>query len=170
MLACDMTIALCLTSLCVYRQINSYQPPSGDLSITRSASGGSARDLRRQQVQGVPSPQKVASLRPRASGLLAIAKSCGYFSGAPPSIPPCGFAVLVIPGKKADFAPTGAVCRSCTTLPVSIRAPPPGGKGGTPFPDLKYPAPAPCRSGSKGEAPWSLRKERNPGSGNLHTV
>ena len=26
--------------------------------------------------------------------------------------------------KKAGFAPTGAVCRSCTTLPVSIRAPP----------------------------------------------
>ena len=34
--------------------------------------------------QGVPSPQKVASLRPRASGLLAIAKSCGYFSGPLP--------------------------------------------------------------------------------------
>ena len=30
-----------------------------------------------------------------------------------------------------------------------------GGKGETPFPDLKYSAPAPCRSGSKGEAPWS---------------
>ncbi|WP_419645689.1 hypothetical protein, partial [Victivallis vadensis] len=27
---------------------------------------------------------------------------------------------------------------------------------------LSYPAPAPCRSGSKGEAPWSLPKERNP--------
>ena len=73
----------CLTSLCVCRQINSYQPPSGYLSITWSASGGSARDLRRQQAQGVP-------------------KAC----------------------KKAGFAPTGAVCRSCTTLPVSIRVPP----------------------------------------------
>ena len=119
----------CLTSLCVYRQINSYQPPSGYLSITRSASGRSARDLRRQQAQGVP-------------------KAC----------------------KKAGFAPTGAVCRSCTTMPVSIRAPPPGGKTGTVFPDLKYSAPAPCRSGSKGEAPWSLQKERNPGSGNLYTA
>ncbi|WP_288558977.1 hypothetical protein, partial [uncultured Victivallis sp.] len=38
--------------------------------------------------------------------------------------PPCGFAVLVIPGKKAGFAPTGAVCRSCTTLPVSTGASP----------------------------------------------
>ena len=77
----------CLTALCVYRQINSYQPPSGYLSITRSASGGSARDLRRQQAQGVPKAR-----------------------------------------KKAGFVPTGAVCRSCTTLPVSIRAPPPEGK------------------------------------------
>ncbi|WP_206212572.1 hypothetical protein, partial [Victivallis vadensis] len=33
-----------------------------------------------------------------------------------------------------------------------------------------YSAPAPCRSGSKGEAPWSLQKERNPHSGNLHTA
>ena len=85
----------CLTSLCVYRQINSYQPLSGYLSITRSASGGSARDLRRQQAQGVPG-------------------AC----------------------KKAGSVPTGAVCRSCTTMPVSIRAPPPGGKTGTVFPDL----------------------------------
>ena len=113
----------CLTSLCVYQQINSYQPPSGYLSITRSASGGSVRDLRRQQAQGVP-------------------KAC----------------------KKAGFAPTGAVCRSGTRLPVHSRASPPGGKGVSPFPDLKYSAPAPCRSGSKGEAPWSLRKERNPGT------
>ena len=74
----------CLTSLCVYQQINSYQPPSGYLSVTRSASGGSARDLRRQQAQGVP-------------------KAC----------------------KKAGFAPTGAVCRSCTTMPVSTGASPP---------------------------------------------
>ena len=74
----------CLNSLYVYRQINSYQPPSGYLSITRSASGRSARDLRRQQAQGVP-------------------KAC----------------------KKAGFAPTGAVCRSGTRLPVHSRASPP---------------------------------------------
>ena len=73
----------CLTSLCVCRQINSYQPPSGYLSITRSASGRSERDLRRQQAQGVP-------------------KAC----------------------KKAGFAPTGAVCRSGTRLPVHSRASP----------------------------------------------
>ena len=33
-----------------------------------------------------------------------------------------------------------------------------------------YPAPAPCRSGCRGEAPCSLRKERNPGSRNLYTA
>ena len=72
--------------------------------------------------------------------------------------------------KKAGFAPTGAVCRSCITMPVSTGASPPGGKGETPFPDLKYSAPAPCRSGCRGEAPCSLRKERNPGSRNLYTA
>ena len=57
--------------------------------------------------------------------------------------------------KKAGFAPTGAVCRSCTTMPVSTGASPSrrGNRNG--FPGSKYPAPAPCRSGSKGEAPWS---------------
>ena len=103
----------CLNSLYVYRQINSYQPPSGYLSITRSASGGSARDLRRQQAQGVP-------------------KAC----------------------KKAGFAPTGAVCRSGTRLPVHSRASPRRERRFA-FPGSKYSAPAPCRSGSKGEAPWS---------------
>ena len=73
----------CLTSLYVYRQINSYQPPSGYLSIIWSASGGSARDLRRQQAQGVPSPQKVASLRPRASGLLGFAQKLRVLFGGP---------------------------------------------------------------------------------------
>ena len=37
----------------------------------------------------------------------------------------------------------------------TVEPPPPGGKGVSPFPALKYSAPAPCRSGSKGEAPWS---------------
>ena len=45
-----------------------------------------------------------------------------------------------------------APVQPCLSLP---EPPPPGGKGETPFPDLKYSAPAPCRSGSKGEAPWS---------------
>ena len=54
----------CLTSLCVYRQINSYQPPSGYLSITRSASGGSERDLRRQQAQEAPKACKKAGFAP----------------------------------------------------------------------------------------------------------
>ena len=54
----------CLTSLCIYRQINSYQPPSGYLSMIWSASGGSARDLRRQQAQGVPEARKKAGFVP----------------------------------------------------------------------------------------------------------
>ena len=82
MLACDVPVVLLPDLALPIWEISSQQPPSGYFSITRSASGGSARDLRRQQAQGVP-------------------KAC----------------------KKAGFAPTGAVCRSCTTMPVSIRAP-----------------------------------------------
>ena len=59
-------------------------------------------------------------------------------------------------GKKADAVADRsgvpllyAPCLSLSELPL------PGGKGETPFPALKYSAPAPCRSGSKGEAPWS---------------
>ena len=48
-----------------------------------SASGSSARDLRRQQAQGVPSPQKVTSLRPRASGLLGFAQKLRVLFGGP---------------------------------------------------------------------------------------
>ena len=114
MLACDMTIVLLPDLALPIWEFSSYQPPSGYLSITRSASGRSARDLRRQQAQGVP-------------------KAC----------------------KKAGFAPTGAVCRSGTTLPVSTGASPTRRERRSAFPGSKYPAPAPCRSGSKGEAPWS---------------
>ena len=69
-----MTIVLLPDLALPIWEFSSYQPPSGYLSITRSASGGFARDLRRQQAQGVPPPQKVASLRPRASGLLGKAQ------------------------------------------------------------------------------------------------
>ena len=117
--------------------------------------------------QGVPSPQKVASLRPRASGLLAIAKSCGYFSGAPPSIPPCGFAVLVIPGKKAGFAPTGAVCRSCTLHACLYQ--------GSPHPEGKPERFSRISSirhrhlaGRVPRAKRLGRQRRNPGSRNLY--
>ena len=83
-----MTIVLLPDLALPIWEFSSYQPPSGYLSITRSASGRSARDLRRQQAQGVP-------------------KAC----------------------KKAGFAPTGAVCRSGTRLPVHSRASPhPEGK------------------------------------------
>ena len=118
----------CLNSLRVYRQINSYQPPSGYLSITRSASGGSARDLRRQQAQGVPEAR-----------------------------------------KKAGFAPTGAVCRSCTTMPVSIRAPPSSegkAKRLSRISSIR-------RRHLAGRVPRAKRlgrQRRNPHSGNLHTA
>jgi len=79
-------------------QVSSQQPPSGYLSITRSASGGSARELRRQQAQGVPG-------------------AC----------------------KKAGSAPTGAVCRSCITTPVSSRPSPTRRESRNGFPGSKVP-------------------------------
>ena len=78
-----MTIVLLPDLALPIWEFSSYQPPSGYLSITRSASGGSARDLRRQQAQGVPPPQKVASLRPRASGLLGFAQKLRVLFGGP---------------------------------------------------------------------------------------
>ena len=76
-----------------------------------------------------PLPKKLPPFGHGPRDFWALPKSCGYFSGAPPSIPPCGFAVLVIPGKKAGFAPTGAVCRSCTLLACFYRSlPSPEGK------------------------------------------
>ena len=73
----------CLTSLCVYRQINSYQPPSGYLSITRSASGGSARDLRRQQAQGVPGVGKKADAVADRSGVPLLYNHACLHQGSP---------------------------------------------------------------------------------------
>ena len=75
----------CLTLLCVYQLITSYQPPSGYLSVTWSASGRSARDLRRQQAQGVPSSPK--SCLPSATGLGTFRqspKAAGTFRGPLP--------------------------------------------------------------------------------------
>ena len=64
--------------------------------------------------------------------------------------------------KKPTRSPTGAVCRSGTRPPVHSRASPPEGKA-VRLSRLSYPAPAPCRSGSKGEAPWSPEaKSRMP--------
>ena len=160
-----MAIALLPDLVLPMRKISSQQPPSWYLSITyqhlevpRVTSGGSRR-------RECPLPKKLPPFGHGPRDFWAKPKSCGYFSGAPPSIPPCGFAVLVIPGKKAGFAPTEAVCRSCTTMPVSIRAPPPGGETGTVFPALKYSAPAPCRSGCRGEAPCSLQRSEIPDTG-----
>ena len=133
------------------------------LEVPRVTSGGSRR-------RECPLPKKLPPFGHGPRDFWAKPKSCGYVSGAPPSIPPCGFAVLVIPGKKAGFAPTGAVCRSCITMPVSTGASPARRENRNGFPGSKYSAPAPCRSGCRGEAPCSLRKERNPGSRNLYTA
>ena len=91
------------------------------LEVLRVTSGGSRR-------RECPLPKKLPPFGHGPRDFWALPKSYGYFSGAQNSVPPCGFAVLVIPGKKAGFAPTGAVCRSCTTMPVSIRVPHPEGK------------------------------------------
>ena len=92
------------------------------LAVPRVTSGGSRR-------RECPLPKKLPPFGHGPRDFWAKPKSCGYFSGAPPSIPPCGFAVLVIPGKKAGFAPTEAVCRSGTRLPVHSRpSPHPEGK------------------------------------------
>ena len=153
----------CLTSLCVYRQINSYQPPSGYLSITRSASGGSARDLRRQQAQGVPSPQKVASLRPRASGLLGKAQKLRVLFVGPSLHSSVRLRRTRHSGQKSRLCADQSGMPLRYNLACLCRSLPPRGKGVSPFPDLKYSAPAPCRSGSKGEAPWSPKaKSRIP--------
>ena len=126
----------CLTSLFLCRRsaLNSLHQGiflllDQHIAVPRVTSGGSRR-------RECPLPKKLPPFGHGPRDFWALPKSYGYFSGAPPSIPPCGFAVLVIPGKKAGFAPTGAVCRSCTTLPVSIRAPPPGGKTVPVFPAL----------------------------------
>ena len=108
-------------------QVSSQQPPSGYLSITRSASGGSARELRRQQAQGVPG-------------------AC----------------------KKAGSVPTGAVCRSCTTWPVSTGASPSRRERRYAFPGSRT-----RRRHLAGRVPRAKRlgrQRRNPGSRNLYTV
>ena len=58
-------------------------------------------------------------------------------------------------GKKADAVADRSGVPLLYNHACLYRSLPPGGKGVPPFPDLKYSAPAPCRSGSKGEAPWS---------------
>ena len=156
MLVCDMTIVLLPDLALPIWEFSSYQPPSGYLSITRSASGGSARDLRRQQAQGVPPPQKVASLRPRASGLLGKAQKLRVLFVGPSLHSSVRLRRTRQSGQKSRRGRRPERCAAPVPACLStVEPPPPGGKGETPFPDLKYSAPAPCRSGSKGEAPWS---------------
>ena len=69
MLACDVPVVLLPDLALPIWEMSSQQPPSGYLSITRSASGGSARDLRRQQAQGVPGVGKKADAVADRSGV-----------------------------------------------------------------------------------------------------
>ena len=159
-----MTIVLLPDLALPIWEFSSYQPPSGYLSITWSASGGSARDLRRQQAQGVPSSPK--SCLPSATGLGTFGlcpKAAGTFRGP---LPP----FLRAASPYSSFrAKKQALCRpERCAAPVQpclspSGLPPSGGETVPVFPDLKYSAPAPCRSGSKGEAPWSPKaKSRIP--------
>ena len=153
-----MTIVLLPDLALPIWEFSSYQPPSGYLSITWSASGGSARDLRRQQAQGVPSSPK--SCLPSATGLGTFGlcpKAAGTFRGPLPPFLRAASPYSSFRAKKPTRSPTGAVCCSCITLPVSTGVSPTrrGNRNG--FPGSKYSAPAPCRSGCRGEAPCSLR-------------
>ena len=73
-------------------------------------------------------------------------------------------------GKKADAVADRSGVPLLYNLACLHQGSPTRRENRSGFPGSKYSAPAPCRSGSKGEAPWSLRKERNPHSGNLHTA
>ena len=65
--------------------MNSYQPPSGYLSITRSAYSRSARDLRRQQAQGVPGVGKKADAVADRSGVPLLYAPCLSLPEPPPT-------------------------------------------------------------------------------------
>ncbi len=79
------------------------------------------------------------SCLPSATGLGTFGqspKAAGTFRGPLPSFLRAASPYPSFRAKKPTRSPTGAVCRSCTTMPVSIRASPPGGKTGTVFPAL----------------------------------
>ena len=157
-----MTIVLLPDLALPIWEFSSYQPPSGYLSITRSASGRSARDLRRQQVQGVPPPQKVASLRPRASGLLGFAQKLRVLFGGPSLHSSVRLRRTRHSGQKSRL------CADRSGVPLLYNhacfqptLPNPEGKPER-FSRLSYPAPAPCRSECRGEAPCSLQRSEIP--------
>ena len=72
--------------------------------------------------------------------------------------------------KKPTRSPTGAVCRSCITMPVSTGASPTGGKGVSPFPDL-VPGAGTLPVGVQGRSALLAPRERNlpmPGIGKVY--
>ena len=145
----------CLTSFYIYRQINSYQPPSGYLSITRLAFGGSARDLRRQLTAGSALSPK--SCLPSATGLgtFGYCQKLRVLFGDPFLHSSVRLRRTRHSGQKSRLCADQSGMPLRYNLACLCRSLPPRGKGVSPFPDLKYSAPAPCRSGCKGEAPWS---------------
>ena len=126
-------------------------------------SGGSRR-------RECPLPKKLPPFGHGPRDFWAKPKSCGYFSGAPPSIPPCGFAVLVIPGKKAGFAPTGAVCRSCTLHACLHQGSPTRRENRPGFPGSKVPGAGTLPVGFQGRSALVAPKGAKSRFGNLHTA
>ena len=161
----------CLTSLCVCRQINSYQPPSGYLSITRSASGRSARDLRRQLTAGSALSPK--SCLPSATGLgtFGYCQKLRVLFGGPSLHSSVRLRRTRHSGQKSRL------CADRSGVPLLYNhaclyrsLPHPEGKAKrlSRISSIRHRHLA--GRGAGGEAPCSLRKERNPGSRNLYTA
>ena len=93
-------------------------------------SGGSRR-------RECPLPQKVASLRPRASGLLGFAQKLRVLFGGPSLHSSVRLRRTRHSGQKSRRGRRPERCAApvqpCLSLPGP---PPPGGKGVSPFPDL----------------------------------
>ena len=119
--------------------------------------------------QGVPSPQKVASLRPRASGLLGFAQKLRVLFGGPSLHSSVRLRRTRHSGQKsrlcADRSGVPLLYAPCLS-PSGL--PPSGGETGTVFPVLST-----RRRHLAGRVPRAKRlgrRRRNPGPRNLHTA
>ena len=123
MLACDVPVVLLPDLALPIWEMSSQQPPSGYLSITRSASGRSARDLRRQQAQGVPGVGKKADAVADRSGVPLLYAPCLSLPEPPPTRREnrSGF-----PGSQvfgAGTLPVGFQGRSALVAPKGAKSP-----------------------------------------------
>ena len=109
MLACDVPVVLLPDLALPIWEMSSQQPPSGYLSITRSASGRSARDLRRQQAQGVPGVGKKADAVADRSGVPLLYNHACLHQGSPPT------------RRERRFAFPGSQVFGAGTLPVGFQ-------------------------------------------------